>query len=53
VWTRSLRDDITWVQFTVACVESDIEVSFLKLMRDVMKEHAMLSDDDTESEDKE
>jgi hypothetical protein len=37
----------------MVCVESDIEVSFLKPMRDVMKEHAMLSDDNTESEDEE
>jgi hypothetical protein len=51
--TRSLRDDITWVQFTAVCVESDVEVSFLKLMRDVMKEHAMLLNDNTESEDEE
>jgi hypothetical protein len=41
VQTRSLRDDITWVQFTAVCVESDVEVSFLKLVRNVMKEHAI------------
>lgn len=38
VRSTTLRDDITWIRFTAACVESDYEVSLLKPMKDVKEE---------------